>query len=125
MSRWGLIESSVITPEDSLSLTDLVLWPSVLYLSWQAAFSLTTEVILADRLSRDQTLVTSVRYVSLSNTKDVTRWTLTRSNFLVRNAKRPSSFYLSNLIHPWMVGAEANLMIGRGTLIPLLSRPSQ
>ena len=90
MSRWGLIESSVITPEDSLSLTDLVLWPSVLYLSWQAAFSLTTEVILADRLSRDQTLVTSVRSVSLSNTKDVTRWTLTRSNFLVRNAKRPS-----------------------------------
>ena len=89
MSRWGLIESSVITPEDSLSLTDLVLWPSVLYLSWQAAFSLTTEVILADRLSRDQTLVTSVRSVRLSNT-DKTRWTLTRSNFLVRNAKRPS-----------------------------------
>ena len=75
MSRWGLIESSVITPEDSLSLTDLVLWPSVLYLSWQAAFSLTTEVILADRLSRDQTLVTSVRFVGLSNTKDKTRWT--------------------------------------------------
>ena len=23
------------------------------------------------------------------------------------------------LIHPWMVGAEANLMIGRGTLLPL------
>ena len=75
VSRWGLIESSVITPEDSLSLTDLVLWPSVLYLSWQAAFSLTTEVILADRLSRDQTLVTSVRSVRLSNTKNITRWT--------------------------------------------------
>jgi len=78
--RWGLIESSVITPEDSLSLTDLVLWPSVLYLSWQAAFSLTTEVILADRLSRDQTLVTSVRYLAkdkknpMNNlTKNVTR----------------------------------------------------
>ena len=59
--RWGLIESSVIEPADQLSLTDLVLWPSVLYLAWQAAFLLTTEVILAEQLSKDPSLVTSVR----------------------------------------------------------------
>ena len=59
--RWGLIESSVIEPADQLSLADLVLWPSVLYLAWQAAFLLTTEVILAEQLSRDPSLVTSVR----------------------------------------------------------------
>ena len=59
--RWGLIESSVIHPADQLSLGDLVLWPSVLYITWQAAFLLLTEVILAEQLSRDPTLVTSVR----------------------------------------------------------------
>ena len=59
--RWGLIESSIIDPADQLSLADLVLWPSVLYLAWQAAFLLTTEVILAEQLSRDPSLVTSVR----------------------------------------------------------------
>ena len=64
--RWGLIESSVIQPDDQLSLTDLVLWPSVLYLAWQAAFLLTTEVILAEQLSRDPTLVTSVRSTQFS-----------------------------------------------------------
>ena len=63
--RWGLIESSVIEPADQLSLTDLVLWPSVLYLAWQAAFLLTTEVILAEQLSRDPSLVTSVRSTQL------------------------------------------------------------
>ena len=59
--RWGLIESSVIDPADTLSLADLVLWPSLLYLAWQAAFLLATEIILADQLSSDLTLVTSVR----------------------------------------------------------------
>ena len=59
--RWGLIKSSVIDPADTLSLTDLLIWPSVLYLAWQAAFLLATEVILAEQLSKDPTLVTSVR----------------------------------------------------------------
>ena len=59
--RWGLIESSVIDPADTLSLADLVLGPSLLYLAWQAAFLLATEVVLAEQLSRDPTLVTSVR----------------------------------------------------------------
>merc|ERR1712241_1008520 len=78
--RWGLIESSVIHPADQLSLSDLVLWPSVLSLAWQAAFLLVTEVILAEQLSRDPTLVTSVRYLAkdkkngMNNlTKKVTR----------------------------------------------------
>ena len=43
--RWGLIESSIIDPADQLSLADLVLWPSVLYLAWQAAFLLATEIL--------------------------------------------------------------------------------
>jgi len=78
--RWGLIESPVIQPEDTLSVNDLVFWPSVLYLAWQAAFLFTTEVILADRLAKDHSLVTSVRHLAkdkkngMNNlTKKVTR----------------------------------------------------
>ena len=59
--RWGLIENPAITPEDEMSLSDLCFWPSVLYLAWQAGFSFTTEVLLADKLARDPNLVTSVR----------------------------------------------------------------
>ena len=44
-----------------LTLTDLMTVPLLMYLLWQAAFLLATELLLADKLRADPTLVTSVR----------------------------------------------------------------
>ena len=60
-SRWGLIPSGSITPEDRLSLADLIVLPSALYLVWQLAFIFMTEFWLAEKLAADPSLVTSVR----------------------------------------------------------------
>lgn len=62
--RWGLIPSASITPDDSLSWSDLTLLPAGLYLAWQLGFFFMTEFWFADRLASDPTLVTSVRYLA-------------------------------------------------------------
>merc|ERR1712241_493736 len=62
--RWGLIPSTSIHTEDVLSLTDLMTVPLLMYLLWQAGFLLATELLLADKLRADPTLVTSVRYLA-------------------------------------------------------------
>ena len=59
--RWGLIPSTSIHTEDVLTLTDLMTVPLLMYLLWQAGFLLATELLLADKLRADPTLVTSVR----------------------------------------------------------------
>ena len=59
--RWGLIPSASITPEDSLSWSDLTIVPASLYLAWQLGFFFMTEFWFAERLAADPTLITSVR----------------------------------------------------------------
>ena len=59
--RWGLIPSEVIAHDDVISWTDLCVLPSLMYLMWQGGFVYITEVLLADKLRQDPTLVTSVR----------------------------------------------------------------
>lgn len=63
-SRWGLIPSTVILKDDVISWTDLCILPALLYLMWQAGFIYITEVMLADKMKRDPTLVTSVRHLA-------------------------------------------------------------
>jgi len=62
--RWGLIPSAAITPEDSLSWSDLTILPAILYTVWQLAFLFMTEFWFAERLAADPTLITSVRYLA-------------------------------------------------------------
>jgi len=62
--RWGLIPCQVITPEDTLSLSDLAILPLIIYGIWQTLYLLITEVLLAEKMKADPELVTSLRYLS-------------------------------------------------------------
>jgi len=62
--RWGLITCSAITPEDSLSLSNLIILPLFIYGLWQGLYLLITEVLLAEKMKADPELVTSLRYLA-------------------------------------------------------------
>jgi hypothetical protein len=60
--RWGLIPCSSIHPDDTMSLSDLTVLPLILYAIWQVGYLLATEVVLAEKIRNDRTIVTSLRY---------------------------------------------------------------
>ena len=62
ISRWGLIPSTSILPDDVLSMSDLLLMPLLMYIFWQLGFVFCLEVIWAEKLKADPHLTTSIRY---------------------------------------------------------------
>jgi len=62
--RWGHIPNPSISKEDFLSLTEMVLLPLGLYLTWQIGYWVITEGVLRNQLRRDPDLITSLRYLA-------------------------------------------------------------
>ena len=60
--RWGLILCSSIHPDDTMSLYDLTVLPLILYAVWQVGYLLATEVMLAEKIRNNRTIVNSLRY---------------------------------------------------------------
>lgn len=66
--RWGLIPCQAIHPDDTMSLSDITVLPLILYGLWQIGYLLATEVVLANKIRNDPTIVTSLRLQTLLQT---------------------------------------------------------
>ena len=62
LHRWGLIPCPSIHPDDQMTLSDITILPIILSTVWQVGYLLITEVMLAKKLQKDPTIVTSLRY---------------------------------------------------------------
>jgi len=62
--RWGLIPCQAIHPDDTMSLSDITVLPLILYGLWQIGYLLATEVVLANKIRNDPTIVTSLRHLA-------------------------------------------------------------
>jgi len=61
--RWQLIPSNAILLEDTLSLKEALLYPTILYSVWQVGYSLIVDVFLHKYLKDNQHIITSARYL--------------------------------------------------------------
>jgi len=60
--RWGLIPSE-IPVDSSLSVVEWLVNPLCLYLVWQLAYHIVTEILLKKRLDNDPDMIISIRYL--------------------------------------------------------------
>ena len=56
--------SLFLHPDDTMNLSDLTILPLILYVIWQVGYLLATEVLLAEKIRKDLTIVTSLIKVS-------------------------------------------------------------
>jgi len=61
--RWGIIPLP-ISNEEELSLTELTIIPFMMYLTWQLLYLFIIEVVLAEKISKDQELDFSLRHLA-------------------------------------------------------------
>ena len=64
--RWGLIPCDSFKLDDELTVVDVFVLPLLLYSVWQAAYLLTTEVLLFHKMEEDPQLITSMRSILFS-----------------------------------------------------------
>jgi len=62
--RWGVIPCEAIQAEDYLSPTELLINPFLMYVVWQVLYIVIIELVLAEKIRKDQELSFSLRHLA-------------------------------------------------------------